>query len=354
VEAAALEQSRILIVDDQASNVMLLEKVLAAAGFTSVSSTTDSAQVLLRFAELEPDIVLLDLQMPPPDGFEVMRLLQTWTTGQAPLPILVLTADNTRETKTAALAHGASDFLTKPFDRTEVVLRVRNLLTTRLLQVELRDQNVILEHRVSERTRELEQARYEVIDRLALAAEYRDDETGEHTRRVAWLSALLAEHLGLPAASVELIRRAAPLHDVGKISVSDTILLKPGKLTPHEFEAMKIHTIVGGSILGRSQSELLRMSEQIALSHHEWWDGSGYPHRLKGDQIPLPARIVAVADVFDALTNRRPYKEPWPLEQALAEIEQLKGRQFDAWIVDTLLALSDKLASAAPGNRRVA
>jgi HD-GYP domain-containing protein (c-di-GMP phosphodiesterase class II) len=189
---------------------------------------------------------------------------------------------------------------------------------------------------------------------LALAAEYRDDDTGEHTRRVGYLSAVLAEHMGLPAATVELIRRAAPLHDVGKIAVPDTILLKPGKLTPEEFEAMKVHTTVGGRILGGSQSRLLRMSEKIALTHHERWDGGGYPRSLKGEEIPLSGRIVAVADVFDALTHRRPYKEAWPLELALNEIDRSRGKQFDPQVVEILAALPREVISAQPHKQLAA
>lgn len=354
MDEGLIKQARILIVDDHAPNVMLLEGLLAASEFTNVVATTDSSQVLSLCAEQEPDIVLLDLQMPAPDGFEVMRQLESWTQGPTRLPILVLTADGTRETKTAALSAGASDFLTKPLDATEVILRVSNLITTRLLQLEQRDQNHLLEKRVRERTLELEEARLEVVERLALAAEYRDDDTGEHTRRVGRLSALLAERLGLPAETVELIRRAAPLHDVGKIAVSDTILLKPEKLTPEEFEAMKVHTKIGGEILGQSQSDLLQMSEEIALSHHEWWDGSGYPSGLKGEEIPFSGRIVAVADVFDALTHRRPYKEAWPVERALAEISRLGGRQFDSQVVATLACLADELLSEWPAELLVA
>lgn len=351
MEASALKQSRILVVDDQPQNVMLLERLLGVSEYTSVRSTSDSGQVLTLCAELEPDIVLLDLQMPHPDGFEIMRQLEPWTQGPTRLPILVLTADGTRETKTRALSVGASDFLTKPFDTTEVLLRVANLLTTRLLQLELRDQNVLLEQRVRdrtqtlrERTHELEEARLEILDRLARAAEYRDDATGEHARRVGRLAALLAERAGLPRETVELIERAAPLHDVGKVAVSDLILLKRGKLTPDEFGAMKAHTLVGGELLGRSVSPLLRMSEEIALTHHEWWDGSGYPSGLSREQIPISGRIVALADVYDALTHVRPYKEAWSPERALAEIERLSGRQFDPQLVGRLAALVPQVA----------
>jgi putative two-component system response regulator len=339
VDDASVKQARILIVDDQPANIAVLERLLDVSDFTNVVSTTDSSQVVSICAQDEPDIVLLDLQMPPPDGFEVMRMLEPWTRGSTRLPILVLTADTNPETKRRALSLGANDFLSKPFDLSEVVLRVRNLLLTRLLQQELRDQNRLLEQRVRERTRDLEEARLEIIERLALAGEYRDDATGEHTQRVGRVSALIAAELGLDEETVELIRRAAPLHDVGKLGISDMILLKPGKLTPVEFEVMKLHVSIGSEVLGRSRSRLLQLSEEIARTHHERWDGSGYPAGLKGETIPLSGRIVAVADVFDAIIHKRPYKDASPPEQALAEITNLSGVHFDPQVVEAFTSL---------------
>jgi PAS domain S-box-containing protein len=214
----------------------------------------------------------------------------------------------------------------------------------------------ILEQAVRERTSDLEAARLETLRRLAYAAEYRDDQTYEHTERVGRTAALLADRLRLPEEEVELIRQAAPLHDVGKLGVSDTILLKPGKLTQGEFELMKTHALVGGRILAGSTSPALQLAEEIALTHHEWWDGRGYPNGLKGADIPLSGRIVAVADVFDALIQRRPYKAAWPVEEAVEEIRRLAGRQFDPEVVDAfeqldparlLEAVDDPLATAA-------
>jgi putative two-component system response regulator len=341
---ADLYSARILIVDDQESNVILLERLLAGSGYTNVAGTTDSS-VALELCESEaPDIVLLDLQMPAPDGFEVMRLLEASSGGPVRVPILVLTADASPDTKQRALSSGASDFLNKPFDVTEAYLRIRNLLTTRFLQLQLQQQNETLERKVAERTRELENARLEILQRLALAAEYRDDATYEHTERVASIAAALASQLGLSREETELIRLAAPLHDIGKLAVSDAILLKHGILTDEERELMRVHTSAGAGILAGSTSDILRLAETIALTHHEWWDGNGYPLGLEGESIPLCGRIVALADVFDALTHDRPYKRAWPVERALDEVHRLRATQFDPDVV----AAFDELIESGP------
>jgi len=318
---------RILAVDDQRANVLLLERLLATWGFSRVRTTTDSASVLELVESWGPDLLLLDLQMPAPDGFALMEALAVH--GAARPPVLVLTADITVETRRRALSVGAADFVSKPFDLDEVRLRVENLLQTRRLQGELTRYAQQLEERVSERTRDLERSRLEVLERLALVAEYRDDDTFRHTERVGRTTALLARRLGLPAQEAALLRRAAPLHDIGKVAVSDTILLKPGRLTPEEFDAMKEHTTAGARILAGSSSPLLRRAEAIARSHHERWDGSGYPSGLAGEAIPLHGRLVALADVFDALTHARPYKEAMPVPDALREMDAMTGSFFE-------------------------
>jgi putative two-component system response regulator len=348
VDDDAIRSAHILIVDDQEANIRVLERLLDVSGFTNVVSTTLSSRVVTICLEDEPDIVLLDLQMPAPDGFEILTMLGPWLRGSTRLPVLVLTADTNAETKRRALELGASDFLSKPFDLSEVVLRVRNLLLTRLLQLELRNHNRLLEQRIRERTRDLDEARLEIIERLALAAEYRDDATGEHTQRVGRIAGLVAAELGLPEETVQRIGRAAPLHDVGKLGISDAILLKQGRLTPMEFDAMKLHVSIGAEILGRSRSRLLRLSEEIALTHHERWDGSGYRLGLKGEDIPISGRITALADVFDALVNTRPYKDAWPPDQAVAEIRRLRGIHFDSHVVDAFLALDLDLVLQQP------
>jgi putative two-component system response regulator len=336
VEANLLNTARILIVDDQPSNVMLLEGILEEENIPSFRSITDARQALPAFIEFLPDLVLLDLQMPYLDGFAVMKQLRACISPMDFLPILVLTADITPEAKRRALAEGALDFLTKPIDAMEVILRIKNLLRTRFLHLQLQGQNQVLDHKVRERTAELEATQVEIIERLALAAEYRDDNTGQHTKRVGQTAAQIAQALGWSAADVELIRRAAPLHDVGKIAISDLILLKPGKLTPEEFECMKAHTTIGAKMLSGGRFPLLQLAEQIALTHHERWDGTGY-QGLCGDAIPMVGRIVAVADVFDALTSERSYKQAWPLHQAIAEIQSQSGRQFDPRVVEAFL-----------------
>ena len=328
-----LDSAKILIVDDQEQNVQLLECLLREAGYQRLDHTTDPRRVLALYQAFQPDLLLLDLQMPHLDGLEVMKQLAPRVPDGDYLPILMLTGDLSREAREQALSLGAKDFVTKPFDQTEVLLRIRNLLETRLLHGRLRDQNERLETMVAARTQDLEEARIEILDRLALAAEYRDDATGEHTKRVGEMSATLAQGLQLPGPMVELIRRAAPLHDVGKIGISDTILLKPDKLTPEEFDLIKTHVTVGGRIVSGSRFPLLQLAEDIALYHHERWDGTGYAG-LTGEAIPLAARIVTVADVFDALTHERPYKTAWPLEEAVAEIQRQSGRQFDPKVVE--------------------
>jgi putative two-component system response regulator len=348
-----LNHARILIVDDEVANIMLLESFLENAGYTNFESISDPRQVLPLFLAHPPDLVLLDIRMPHLDGFMVMNQLKHRIPENTFLPIVVLTADVTPETKQRALQEGAADFLFKPLDMSEVLLRIRNLLRSRFLHVEVQQHNQVLEERVRERTRELEEAHQEIlhqanvlidaqvetIHRLALAAEYRDDDTGQHVQRVSRNCGLLARALGWQEEQVELIRKASPLHDVGKIGIPDDILLKPGKLTPDEWNVMKSHTVIGAKILSGSSFPLLQMAEEIALTHHEKWDGSGYCPGLGGEDIPLAGRIVAVADVFDALTHERPYKKAWSVEDAVAEITSQRGRHFDPQVVDAFLSL---------------
>lgn len=335
----SLKLAKILIVDDQEYNLSLLERILDRAGYKNLNSSTNPRQTMPLIEQLDPDIVLLDLHMPEMDGFEVLRLIREHTNKDSYLPVLVLTADITPEAKKIALQAGANDFLTKPFDRTEVVLRIHNLLRTRYLHLQLQKQNELLEERVQERMKELQQAKAEILQLLGRASEYRDDMTGQHTQRVGRLSGLIADRLGLPARQVEMIRMAAPLHDIGKIGIPDELLLKPGRFEPEEFERMKLHTTIGASILEGSYFAVLKMAEIIAGSHHEKWDGTGYPQGLSGETIPIEARIVALADFYDALTHERPYKKTWTSEEAITEVKNQRGKHFDPQIVDVFIDL---------------
>lgn len=329
--------ARILLVDDDETNLRLLTRILARSGFTSVRSTTRGSAVNEIVRSFDPDLLLLDLHMPAPDGFEILAQLSAFITGPARLPVLVLTGDDTSEAKRRALSLGARDFLAKPFDVTEATLRIRNLVETRLLQRAMETHNSTLESRVAERTSELERAQIEIMDRLGRASEFRDDETGRHTQRVGALSAAIAMAVGFDQHEVDLIRRAAPLHDVGKIGIPDHILLKPASLTPEETAVMRTHTLIGARILSGGRSDLVKMAERIALSHHECWDGGGYPNGLAGSEIPVEARIVALADCVDALSHNRPYRASRPIEDIVAEIHRSAGSHFDPAIVEALL-----------------
>ncbi|HEY8166721.1 MAG TPA: HD domain-containing phosphohydrolase [Gemmatimonadaceae bacterium] len=330
-------RAKILIVDDQEANIGLLRRILARDGYEQVRSTTDGREAAAIFADYKPDLVLLDLHMPNRDGFQVLEDLGPAINNGGYFPVLMLTGDASVEAKRGALSLGAKDFLAKPFDATEVMLRIRNLLETRFLYLSLENQNSVLETRVEARTRELMDSQIEILERLARAAEIRDDDTGRHTQRVGQLSSNIGNALGLPGRSVELLRRVAPLHDVGKIGIPDSILRKPGTLTEDELAVMRTHTLIGAQILSGGQSDLVMVASRIALSHHEWWNGAGYPHGISGDQIPIEARIVAVADVFDAVTHSRPYRAAWPMDVALRELERKSGSHFDPDVIKALL-----------------
>jgi len=332
-----LSGARLLIVDDEEANVQLLRRILDTAGYRNIRSTNDPRAVEQLLAEYDPDLIFLDLLMPAMDGHEVLQMIRERTPDNAYRPVLVLTSDHTQEAKRRTLSAGAKDFLTKPLSPSEVRLRARNLLETRSLHQALREHNERLEQRVAERTAALEDARMQTLLRLARAAEYRDDQTGEHTKRVGRTSRRIATALGLDDGLAETIGMAAPLHDVGKIGIPDAILLSSDRLTPEQFEDMKEHCAIGYDLLAGTDVPLLQLAAEIALTHHEHWDGQGYPRNLTDTQIPLSGRIVSVADTFDALTNARPYKEAWSRERALAEIERNAGIHFDPQVVEAFL-----------------
>jgi len=335
---------RIMIVDDESSNITLLDRILRQAGFTEILGITDPLSAAGSFTDFKPDLLLLDLSMPQRDGFGVLEDLKHLISPKDFLPIVVLTGDTSPEARQRALSMGAIDFLNKPVGRMEVLLRITNLLHTRRLHVSLAKENTFLEERVRERTiaitnksKQLENAKLEILNRLALAAEFRDDATGKHTLRVGELSGYIAYGLGLPEDLTRVLKLSAQLHDIGKIGIPDAILLKPGRLTPEEYAVMKTHTTIGERMLSNSDYELLRQAAIIAVSHHENWDGSGYPNGLSGCTIPLFGRIVAVADVFDALTHERSYKPAWPKELAIKEIGKMAGTKFEPAVVEALI-----------------
>ncbi len=345
------QQPRVLIVDGMPENVFRLTGIFHSAGYTEVEGYNQIEQALDSVREFQPDLVVLDLTLNGRKGFEFLRGLPS-TSYSAFLPVLVITHQADHAAREAAMMLGATDFITLPHNSFDIILRARNLLQTRALHDALQERNRLLEGEVAERTRGLENAQFElkaaqldVIERLAMAGEHHDDDSGAHTRRVAQTCRRIARQLGLPDSHVELIFRAAPLHDVGKIGISDTILLKPGKLTPEEFDIIKRHCEIGAQLLSHGRSDFLRTARTIALYHHERFDGTGYPHGLKGIGIPLEGRILAVADVYDALTNERPYKKAWPVEEARAEIERQAGKQFDPQIVQAFLELQELIPS---------
>ncbi len=328
--------ANILIVDDQPTNVKLLQRMLEGSGFNNISTTTDSREVSALYQNNRFDLVLLDINMPHLNGFEVMAELAA-VERDSYLPILVLTAQTDNETRLRALDLGAKDFLTKPFDRVEVLTRIRNMLEVRLLHNQVRDQNKILEEKVQIRTKELLDTRLEIIRRLGRAAEYRDNETGFHIIRMSKFAQSIGRSYGMSDYDAEILLHASPMHDIGKIGIPDRILLKPGQLNEEEWEIMKTHAIIGAEILSGHNSDLIETARIIALTHHERWDGTGYPNKLAGKDIPLVGRIVAICDVFDALTSERPYKRPWSIEEALKYIEENAGKHFDPDVVTIFL-----------------
>lgn len=336
-------EAKILIVDDQPNNIELLERILHRAGYTRICAVTHPPSAVLQFLEFQPDIVLLDLHMPVIDGRELLQLLSPLIPEGTFLPMLVLTADISQKTKREALLLGANDFLTKPLDRVEVLLRIRNHLQTRFLNLEVQANNRSLKEKVNIRTQELNAALIATIECLAKASEYRDDNTGEHTRRVGEISASIASAMGFDEERVRMIALAASLHDIGKIGIPDEILLKPTTLTNEEFDIMKTHTTIGEHIISNTNFSILQLTKSIALTHHERWDGEGYPNGLAGDEIPIEGQIVSIADVYDALTHARPYKPSWPVKRAVLEIEMQSGKQFNPIVVSAFLSVIEDI-----------
>ncbi len=289
-----------------------------------------------------PDLILTDYKMPNMDGVEFTQWLRK-IPSCTDIPVVIITCLEDKTIRYRALEAGATDFLNKPIDHHECRARCRNLLQLRRQQMIIKDRAKWLEDEIREKTYELQLREKETLLRLARAGEYRDEDTGKHVERMARCARLISHELGLPEARCELLEHAAPMHDIGKIGIPDHILLKPGKLSPSEWQAMKTHTRIGYEILRDSPSEFLQTGAVIALNHHERYNGQGYPRGLAGTDIPLEARIVAVSDVFDALMSERPYKKPWTLQQSLDYLKQEKGQHFDPDCVDAFFARLDQI-----------
>ncbi len=335
-------QGHILVVDDNPVNIQVIEKILLNDGYHNVDSTTDPTKVQDMYRAKMYDLVLLDIHMPELSGFDVMaQLTQDYPDDY--LPILILTADQCEDTKNIALSSGAKDFINKPFERLEVLLRVRNILEVRLLHKQVIKSNHELENRVLERTQQIYDTQVNLIRCLGKAAEYRDNETGMHVIRLGESAACLARQIGLTEKQCEILRHASPMHDIGKIAIPDRILLKQGHLTPDEWHLMQKHAELGVEILSDQESELFEVAALLALTHHEKWDGTGYPRGLRGEEIPIYARIVSVCDVFDALLSSRPYKAPWEVSQSVGYIRDNANVAFDPDVVRCFEEVLDEI-----------
>ena len=341
------DTNRILIVDDTSENLAILGELLSGYRRNFALNGIDALAQL--HAGDPPDLILLDVMMPGMDGFEVCHRLKS-DAKLREIPVIFITAMDDSAAETKGFALGAVDYITKPFNAAVVKARVKTHLDLKAAKESLAQQNQILETQVAARTVELKDAleqvthgSLETIHRLAHAAEFKDKCTGEHVVRMSQYSAVVADRMGLGGKEVELLLHAAPMHDIGKIGIPDRVLLKPGKLDPDELKIMQEHAAIGARILSGSDSPIIKLAEEIALSHHERWDGGGYPNKLKGTDIPLAARIAAIADVFDALTTLRPYKRAFDISEALELISNERGCHFDPTVTDSFLGVVDKI-----------
>jgi putative two-component system response regulator len=346
-EENELYKYKILIVDDVEINILVL--VEALRNYSHISVSLDSKLAIESLSHSLPDIILLDLFMPNINGFDVCNYVKNNHVTKN-IPIIFITSEKDPLSLNKAFELGAVDYITKPFDILEVNARLKTHLKLKIAENRLKDQNAILEYKVAERTKRLEEknielteVKRETISRLCLAAELRDTDTGSHIKRIQAYSELIALKCGMSTENAEQLGLASSMHDLGKIGIPDHILLKSGKLTPEEFEAMKLHTVIGAKALADGQSDLLRVAYRVALYHHERWDGQGYPHGLSGENIPLEARIVGLVDVFDALLSKRPYKDPFPLDKVIEIIQSERGKHFDPNIIDFFLSHLDEI-----------
>lgn len=335
-------ESRIVIIDDVPTNLRLLDSCLRAVGLRNIMTFSDSVQGLDWLLSNAWDLVLLDLDMPAPDGFEILDRLNKRDRTES--PVIIVTALNDQQNRRKGLEKGANDFISKPIDLPEVLLRVRNCLELAQAAKQLRDVNVELERKVELRTAQLASSYKAISSSLSRAASYRDDDTGHHIVRIGESAALLAKTIGMPSQWCDLMKMAAPMHDIGKIGIEDAILQKPGALTPQEREIMQEHARIGYEILHDPDgSPLTDLAAEIALAHHERWDGTGYPKGLRGKEIPLSARIVSICDVYDAIRMPRAYKQAWDAERSRRYITDQAGTQFDPSLVDVFCNLFDEI-----------
>ena len=341
-------RSKILIVDDEDRNLRLLNAMLAPLGHEIILAQ-DGIQAIEKSKKYAPDLILLDVMMPHMNGFEVIQALKN-DVNLSLIPIVIVTALQDVDARVRAFEVGADDFLSKPIERIELLARVTSLLKVKAYNDHMLRYQETLEADVEMKTsqfqkacEETKNASLETIMHLSRAAEYKDEGTGDHIYRVSQFASEIATTFGLDADMVEIITYASPMHDIGKIGIPENILLKPGKLDPQEWETMKQHTIIGGRILEGSKVKYLQYAEVIALTHHERWDGKGYPRGLAGDAIPLEGRITTLADVFDALTSERPYRKALSIQQAFQILREGKGTQFDPQIVELFFSIKEKI-----------
>lgn len=351
----SLKSSKIMILDDEAYNVLVVKKFLANQGYEHILTSTDAIRAIELIRQNMPDLILLDIMMPEVSGIDILTQMKR-DPELATIPVIILTASSNPTVRAQALELGATDFLPMPVESGELVLRVRNVLAAKAHFDHLASYSLQLEKEVEARTRELAQSRRQIITCLARAAEFRDDDTGEHVVRVGKYAAIIADELGFDGKFVESMELAAQLHDVGKIAIPDAILHKPGKLDPDEFSFMRKHcsfgeqiidclpesdwkllrkhTEAGARMLRVKSSSVLALAMRIALTHHERWDGTGYPLGLEGEDIPIEGRITAVADVYDALSSERPYKKAFPRDKCFSILEEGRGSHFDTKVLD--------------------
>ncbi|MCP3924821.1 MAG: two-component system response regulator [Desulfobacterales bacterium] len=334
-----LSDCKILIVDDTKTNIDVLVQTLKKEYKLGVALNGKKAIEYVQ--QNQVDLILLDILMPGMDGFETCQILKE-DEDTKNIPVIFITAMDDPTHKTKAFEGGAVDYITKPFDIREVGARVYTHLKLKVSQEALKNQNTILEEKVKARTRELEETQVEIINRLGMASEYRDEETGKHIKRMSEYCRSLGKSIGLPINEYDNLALASTMHDAGKIGIPDDILLKEGKLSDNEWKIMKRHTSIGQKLLSGGKSKLMQTAEQIAKYHHEKWDGTGY-NGLRGEEIPMSGRIACICDVFDALISKRPYKDQWSINEALKEIEDGKGSFFDPYLVDKFLTLEKEL-----------